>query len=1342
MKNPFKSKIADLSDNIEFIAESSKTKNFYNYVNNCIGRGVSIVPIVADYGQGKSRMLFYQYHSLKKNKNVITIFVSIKSIVSDIPEKDYDYLMDFLTKTIIKKFIDYSDPEVARAAKKIKGDILNKEKLKKVDRLIKKELDEETKEELEKRKKNILKSEKIGFKKFFKFEVKDKNEKVNKSFLSLFKEEISKLGFTHIYILVDELEWLDDQYISTKTPINCLAANRELMHKYLKKYKTTMVFACASRIWIALMSNYKELKDIYVPPNYTSDDCIIPEYNIEDIKSILGKILNEKDAKLFSDQDIGVMLEYSNTLRQFFNLAELPYEKYLEKKKQIGPNLKYAKKIISKELNQIKIDKMFDSYKYDSIKNHLISLLVKKEKIVTKSKIDEILRLLTNLTKHIKAPRDRIATKLRSMCKGRSKGEANKIIDFLLEEEPKLLKIEKEAEKNFLTFRSGQLRRDEIESSEIEFIIVKMKSARDASNNLTKNKIVEIIKEAQEKGYFQNKTSEEIIQELIDLNKIHKVESNKYSLMINESTQSNIDKLNNFLSDNKFKEKEKRSRSSVSKGLLHLLGFLDKRIETKTTENGELSIFYNEVRFIGDMLRKKLKLGILYYNFKDYRKSRVEEIRKNYNLDYLFLCSVWDGKNLIKKDITLKKKLEKSDNKFFVDYQIDKNVCYLYFKKREHSDSGVKDVFSYIKNYSKLDESVRYDALSVIDSQLKTQLFLLKEKPEDKLKGKFKSKIILKKTVRLNNEDEKIVFKEAFIDIITRSKANIKEEYSKIFRSLKMSLTLGLISSSKFVKLANEKKSKVNNKILCQPFDLVYKSIDFEKRNSYQIFEKYFKNQGFNITSTFKKKQSSFKPNWEGILKAICEIFSETLNYEKKDNEFLFYKVKVEWDKERVKQSIEKLNEYKDLINHLFNSEEKSAYLKEIKNIIKKIETLKNLTKKDINIKLGTESHSFMLNKNLSLKERFEQVECILNTNISKDLGFFKDENYHNRLEEIDQICSFCEELFNEINEKINKLITQTNKKTDLTIEPDNYFSFFKKIKNQKETLNQKDFKSKFKKIIDLFKKIETYDDLKNHIKNEEKYCTTRTEINKFQEEIDNIGNKVDILKGRLGELPTDLYEELNEIIGKRKRLSNNLEISNIPIPDISNKDYDEISIIDIRDYEKKNSEEKKQLILELISKLIINKSSLERDEKKVKNWIKHHVSDYIKHQIVRIDRFNKFLKNYNPKSTKLKKPKFNFKQQIQGLLENLENKNNYNEFREWYAEIKEEVKNKIDNLINLEIKETGEYSDLINTVMEKSKEGKLIGYLLNQKFDLIKEKKDFREKLCKMEDLGLFKEE
>lgn len=135
-------------------------------------------------------------------------------------------------------------------------------------------------------------------------------------------------------------------------------------------------------------------------------------------------------------------------------------------------------------------------------------------------------------------------------------------------------------------------------------------------------------------------------------------------------------------------------------------------------------------------------------------------------------------------------------------------------------------------------------------------------------------------------------------------------------------------------------------------------------------------------------------------------------------------------------------------------------------------------------------------------------------------------------------------------------------------------------------------------------------------------------------------------------------------------------------------------------------------------------------------------MSDYIKHQIVRIDRFNKFLKNYNPKSTKLKKPKFNFKQQIQGLLENLENKNNYNEFREWYAEIKEEVKNKIDNLINLEIKETGEYSDLINTVMEKSKEGKLIGYLLNQKFDLIKEKKDFREKLCKMEDLGLFKEE
>lgn len=351
LKNPF-DPVAHEETSDFFVAESEELRNFKNYIAESVEKGRNF-SIVGDYGQGKSRMLFYLLKKYKIYPNTIFSFISIKTTKADMTGKDWqEKLFQRLLNVVIEDVRERyeSNPKIPLIVAKLKNEIIESEDIKNIDELIpyhrekleksvgkEKEKVQSTLEQLEKRKKDILEHEELTPTEFF--------EKFLPAFLKILRE----LGIEHFFIFFDEMEHLSEDYLQgrAKPFEDFISRFREIGGD---KYRGLHIgIACARRIWTEFERDRPEFTSVYSPSR--PEINVIPKFGFDDLKVIiqlnLKKIGQEKENP-FSEMTVKNIARYNTFLRSCIKICYELYNIYIE-----NP--------------QKDIDKVFEGRYYDAL---------------------------------------------------------------------------------------------------------------------------------------------------------------------------------------------------------------------------------------------------------------------------------------------------------------------------------------------------------------------------------------------------------------------------------------------------------------------------------------------------------------------------------------------------------------------------------------------------------------------------------------------------------------------------------------------------------------------------------------------------------------------------------------------------------------------------------------------------------------------------------------------------------------------------------------------------------------------------------------------------------------
>lgn len=999
LQNPFET-VATKDNPIHFVAESEDLKNFRKYIFDCFDNKDSYIPIIGDYGQGKSRLLFHIIQNYRDNPDLIFTLVSIKKTRLTAPAKPgwakefVQILLNNVIKNIIETYKDDEDQtkqEVANIAIKIKNELISKKELDKlknksipfINDKIKNTTGAERKEyqdildDLIHQKENIESQHNLSTK------------KIIESFMPAFLRDIKILGINHFFIIFDEVEHLYDLLDARKDFIST-------RDEFAKLKNVHLCIACAIRVWEKMKEEDTEFSSAIKPSDESK--IFIPNYRYEDLFKIVNEslyLINQKDCNPFTNYIIRNIALYNVTVRSALIVCHELYNDYIKNK--IFLELKeeqeeYLKKLFNNRYHEILVDQNQVNRMIESILSHFENQIseirglarifkekFKEEKLAFKEfKKDDFIEFIEQIAPNL--------------------GE--KIFNYLYEEKQNIINIDKK--EGFYQFNNEIFRliTNYIGEKVSKFYFEILYANRDTENNyISIEKAENLFREKKDELSINQKFNEtlEILVEQGYLTR-ETEEGTQLKLLKSPPTPIAGDEINKYLKNKSI------SRNELNEKLLpNLIGYIWEQkykrnsekdyyqIEFPTTLNAGLfnkiytvSLFIQQHEIIDsdhiDLLSKRLKnilqdnqYVIILYPFDNCQfienKNRLEELRLNRG----------DYAGLFKLDNHFEKELQEKCKVLIVfpNKQVtilDKVRTINYLTARKEMEIKMDRITEKLQEF---DKSLRMDFPKPIQN--------LREFFEDKFRNE-------------------LPIKKAFLSDAPGTKKKIKD-FSLMIKDLleKNNITSGSYDKSDFKQLLNysfcerthgtdrnptEIKLKNANMIFehkSVPIEIIFliESMDSEYQDATTILKKFFRkfsNQfDFNEAAFSYKGNKKFVTTAKPVLIALSEVFKENILNENDEN----FKVVGEGLNPKT---IEQIGELfipflKKLIEYGFTPKEGEW---EYNDLIKEISDLEEEVFPEIHTKmkmgesciymLEQKGHSHLQKKIITNKKRLEQL--------------------------------------------------------------------------------------------------------------------------------------------------------------------------------------------------------------------------------------------------------------------------------------------------------------------------------------------------------------------------------
>jgi|GEM_PF-4303905 len=318
LRNPFNPVAEEKSSNF-FVAENDRTKAFMKYVLEGVDEKRPWTSIIGDYGQGKSRMLFYILNKDENRRDVAFAFVSIKHVAGNISGQDinkelFAAILNHLIDDLIIRYKD-RNPEIIDAIKSIKVDLVSDEQIRKLQEVAREKRESGNISHAEAVEEAIAKQIQrkiIDVETFF------------KTFLPGLVGRLRGIGVDRIFLLFDEMDYLS------------YPERKSVLKSFVSKFRdpidgVSIVICCASRVWSEMRRDFVEFTQVYDPIEQGIN--IIPRYGYKDLEQIVKRNLssiNQENQNPFKETTLLVISRYYSNLRDMIKILEDLYHEFIK----------------------------------------------------------------------------------------------------------------------------------------------------------------------------------------------------------------------------------------------------------------------------------------------------------------------------------------------------------------------------------------------------------------------------------------------------------------------------------------------------------------------------------------------------------------------------------------------------------------------------------------------------------------------------------------------------------------------------------------------------------------------------------------------------------------------------------------------------------------------------------------------------------------------------------------------------------------------------------------------------------------------------------------------------